>query len=143
MLKAEMINPPPPTLREKVGPRIGNFDAEAIARAEAALKALSTNFHEGMANEAARLDRARQAARDSGYDERMLEALHVCAHDVKGLAGTYDYQLRTEIAGPLCRLVETADVRAEAHKHAALIDAHIDAIKAIARDRIQSTDNPV
>ncbi len=138
-----MINPPPPTLRDKVGPRVGNFDADAIARAEEALKAMSVNFHDWMAREAGRLDAARQAARDSGYSEKTLEALYLCAHDVKGLAGTYDYQLCTDIAGPLCRLIETHEARADAAKHAALIDAHVDAIKAVARDRIQNASNPV
>ena len=63
------------------------------------------------------------------------------AHDLKGLGGTYQYPLVTRMAASLCRITDTAERRADAPLF--LIDAHIDAIKAVVRDGIQTDDHPV
>ena len=83
----------PNTLRLRVGGRLGAIDPAAIAKAEAALKSLSGNFAEWLADEVAKLDASRQR------------------------------------------------VRAEAPM--ALVDAHIDGIKAAVKGHIQTDTHPV
>jgi hypothetical protein len=68
------------------------------------------------------------------------EELYICAHDLKGLGTTYEFPLITRLAGSLCRLIE--EPRARLAAPAALIDAHIDAIRASLRDDIRNDDDP-
>lgn len=62
------------------------------------------------------------------------------AHDLKGLGSTYQYPLVTRLAGSLCRLLDDPSRRLAVPM--VLIDAHIDAIRAVVRDRIQTDDHP-
>jgi hypothetical protein len=131
----------PNTLRLKVGGRLGAIDPAAIAKAEAALKSLSGNFAEWLADEVSKLEAARQRVRTEGLTTEAAESLYLRAHDLKGLGATYEYPIVTRIAGSLCKLIDDPDKRAEAPM--ALVDAHIDAIKAAVRNRIQSESDPM
>ncbi len=131
----------PTTLRDRVGPRIGRIDPEAIARAEAALKGLSSQFGEWLQDELTKLDAARDAIRTSGMDRASIDKLFTCAHDLKGLGATYEFPLVTRIAGSLCKLLGDGDVRLTTPL--TLVDAHINAIKASVRDNIRDSDSPV
>jgi chemotaxis protein histidine kinase CheA len=136
------VIPPSSTLRLKVGAgRLGAIDAAAIAKAEAALKNLSGNFFQWLQDEIAKLEAARQQVRTNGVAVETMENLYLRAHDLKGLGTTYGYQLITRIAASLCRLIDEKDKRLEAPM--ALIDAHIDAIKAAVRENMTSDDHPV
>ena len=104
----------PNTLRLKVGGRLGAIDPAAIAKAEAALKSLSGNFAEWLADEVAKLDAARQRVRAEGLTAEAAENLYLRAHDLKGLGATYEYPLVTRIAGSLCKLIDDPDKRADA-----------------------------
>jgi hypothetical protein len=118
------------------------FDADAIERAEAALKALSVNFQEWMTSEVEKLEVARVHARLDGYSPATLEQLYNVAHDVKGLGATYQYPLATSVAAQLCRLLESSDGRSAARNAPALIDGHVDAIRAILRNDVRTEDDP-
>ena len=132
----------PNTLRMKVGGgRFGAIDPAAIAKAEAALKSLSGNFEQWLNDELTKLEAARQQVRAQGMTAENMESLYLRAHDLKGLGATYGFPLVTRIAGLLCRLIDDKSKRLEAPMQ--LVDAHIDAIKAAARDDIKSEDHPV
>ena len=131
---------PPNTLRLKLGGRLGAIDSSAIARAEAALKSLSSNFAQWLQDEVAKLEAARQAVRAQGPDAETIEALYMRAHDLKGLGSTYEFPLVTRIAGSLCRLIDDKDKRVAAPM--SLIDAHIDAIRAAVREDIKTDEHP-
>jgi hypothetical protein len=132
----------PNALRLKVGGgRLGAIDPAAIAKAEAALKSLSGNFAQWLGDEIAKLERARQTVRSEGPSPENMESLYLRAHDLKGLGATYGFPLITRIAGLLCRLIDDKAKRLQAPRP--LIDAHIDAIKAAARDDIKTEDHPV
>lgn len=131
----------PNTLRLKVGGRLGAIDPAAIAKAEAALKSLSGNFAEWLADEVAKLEAARQRVRAEGLTADAAENLYLRAHDLKGLGATYEYPLVTRIAGSLCKLIDDPDKRAEAPLF--LVDAHIDAIKAAVKGGIQTDSDPL
>lgn len=133
---------PPNTLRLKVGgSRFGGIDPAALAKAEAALQNLSSQFDDWLADELRKLDAARAEIQDQGYTTATAEKLYLRAHDMKGLGGTYGYPLITRVAASLCKLTDEEQVRMKAPLF--LIDAHLDAIKAIVRDQIKDENHPV
>ena len=136
--KAEVI-PVPNLLRAKVGG--GAFDASVIAKAEAALKSLSGNFGQWLNDEIVKLEAARKRIGDEGATTAAMDELYLRAHDLKGLGTTYEFPLITRIGASLCRLIDDKDKRLTASL--ALIDAHIDAIKAAVRDSIKTDDHPI
>ena len=136
----QVIRPPNP-LRAKVGGGFGGIDANAIARAEEALKAMSAQFSQWLNDEVAKLDQAQADIREQGYTPQTAEALYFRAHDLKGLGTTYEFPLITRIGASLCRLIDDKDKRLTVSL--ALVDAHIDAIKAAVRDDIKTDDHPV
>ena len=141
-----MTNPaqvirPPNTLRMKVGGAFGGIDAGAIAKAEAALKAMSSQFGQWLQDEIVKLDKAQADIRAQGYNAQTAEALYFRAHDLKGLGATYQFPLVTRLAASLCKLLDDGAKRAGPPM--LLVDAHIDAIKAVVRDQIQTDDHPI
>lgn len=134
----QVIRPPNP-LRAKVG-GFGGIDADAIAKAEAALKAMSAQFGQWLQDEIVKLDQAQADIRAKGYTPETAEGLYFRAHDLKGLGATYQYPLVTRLAGSLCRLMDDGEKRMQAPL--AILDAHIDAIRAVVRDEIQTDDHP-
>jgi len=131
----------PNTLRLKVGGRFGAIDPAAIAKAEAALKSLSSNFSQWLQDEVTKLENARQRVRAEGINTESMESLYLRAHDLKGLGATYEFPLITRIAASLCKLIDDKDKRLAAPM--LLIDGHIDAIKAAVRDDIKTDQHPV
>ena len=140
MSNPAQIIPPTNSLRLKVGGGFG-INADAIARAEEALKAMSAQFGQWLNDEIVKLDQAQADIRAKGYTPETAEALYFRAHDLKGLGATYQYPLVTRIAGSLCRLMDDTDKRMQAPL--AILDAHVDAIRAVVRDEIQTDEHPV
>lgn len=137
---AQVIRPPN-TLRMKVGGGFGGIDAGAIAKAELALQAMSSQFGQWLQDEIVKLDQAQAEIRNTGYGVATAEALYFRAHDLKGLGTTYQYPLVTRLAGSLCKMLDDPAKRMAAP--ILLLDAHIDAIKAVVRDEIQTDAHPV
>lgn len=131
----------PNTLRAKVGPRFGGIDAAALARAEAALKGLSSQFGEWLQDEVGKLEAARAVVKAQGATKANMDTLHLHAHDLKGLGGTYDFPLITRVAASLCKMLDDPATRTAAPLF--LVDAHIDAVRAIMRDDIRDPAHPV
>lgn len=140
MSNSAQVIRPPNTLRLKVGGGFGGIDAGAIAKAEEALKAMSAQFGQWLQDEIVKLDKAQADIRNQGYNEQTAEALYFRAHDLKGLGTTYQYPLVTRLAGSLCKMMDEPGKRMAAPL--VLIDAHVDAIKAVVRDEIQTDDHP-
>ncbi len=138
--QAQMIQAPN-ALKMKVGGGRFSLDADAIARAEAALKSLSGQFAEWMQDELNKLDAARADVKSHGMIPQTAEVLYMRAHDLKGLGATYEFPLVTRIAASLCKLIDNPDTRVSAPLY--LVDAHIDAIKAAVRDGIKTDEHPV
>ena len=138
--KAEIIQVPN-TLRAKVGGRLGALDQEAIAKAEAALADLSSQFETWLTDEIGKLDAVYATIKAQGLTRENADALFYRAHDLKGLGTTYGYPLITRVAGSLCKMMDDENKRTEAPR--ALVDAHLDAIRAIVRDQIKTDAHPV
>lgn len=131
----------PNTLKLKVGSRFGSIDPAAIAKAEVALKSLSSNFAQWLQDEITKLDAARSRIQGEGWNAETAENLYLRAHDLKGLGATYEYPLITRLAGSLCKLIDNPATRLNAPL--ALVDAHIDGIRACVRDQIKDDSNPI
>jgi hypothetical protein len=137
---AEMIEVPN-MLRMKVGARFGGIDPGAVAKAEAALANLSSQFAVWLQDEIDKLEAARAVIKTQGVTVATAKQLYVHCHDLKGLGTTYGFPLVTRIAGSVCKLMDEPETRHEAPLF--LIDAHIDAIRAAVRDNICDVDHPV
>ncbi len=137
---AQLIQPPN-TLRLKVGARSTALDPALLAKAEAALASLSSQFGDWMQDELDKLEVARAAVKTEGMQEDVLETLYMRAHDLKGLGATYEFPIVTRMAGSLCKLLDDPERRLTAPMY--LVDAHIDAVKAAVRQNIRSEDHPV
>lgn len=135
---AQVIRPPN-ALKAKVGGGFG-IDAGAIARAEEALKAMSNQFGQWLQDEITKLDKAQADIREKGYTPETAEGLYFRAHDLKGLGATYQYPLVTRLAASLCKMMDDPVKRMAAPMM--ILDAHIDAIRAVVRDQIQTDDHP-
>ena len=138
--KAQIIQVPN-TLRAKVGGRLGALDQEAIAKAEAALADLSSQFGEWLQDEVKKLEDVQILIKAEGLNLVNSEQLFYRAHDLKGLGTTYGYPLITRIAGSLCKMLDDEDKRMSAPR--LLVDAHLDAIRAVVRDQIKEENHPM
>ena len=135
------VIPPSNTLKAKVGGGRFSLDADAVARAEAALKSLSGQFAQWLQDELVKLDASRAEVHAKGMTAETSETLYMRGHDLKGLGATYEFPLVTRIAASLCKLIDNPDTRQSAPL--VLVDAHIDAIKAAVRDEIRTDEHPV
>ncbi len=111
----------------------------ATRRADAAVKQLSAQFPAWMQGESRRLDKIRTELAENGYSGERLDQLFTCAHDIKGQATTYGYPVAAIIGKLLCDLIERAP---DASKiPLAVIDQHVDSIRAIVRENIKGEGN--
>jgi hypothetical protein len=107
-------------------------EGDPVARAEAALAQISSEFSSWMLDECERLDAARRKVRDGGLTKSNRQELFLAAHDVKGDSSTFGYGLVATAAESLCRLLEhTPD---PSQIPLMIIDQHIDAVRAIVRE---------
>ena len=121
---------PPHELRRVIGP--GRENDDPVARAEAALAALSSEFADWMKAECERLETARQDVKHRGFTEKTFEELFRIAHDIKGEAATFGFPEAAGVAESLCRLLEHSPEMARIPLQ--LVDQHVDAIRAITRE---------
>src|SRR4051794_28209938 len=105
---------------------------DPVARAEAALARLGSEFSGWMEEECRRLDEARRDVKALGFDSKRREALFRAAHDIKGQAATFGYPSVAAAADSMCRLVEYTPETSRIPLP--LIDQHVDAIRAIVRE---------
>jgi HPt (histidine-containing phosphotransfer) domain-containing protein len=122
---------PPHELRKAVTPA-GDVIDDPVARAEAALTELSSEFSGWMESECDRLEAARQDVKRDGFTQKTHDELFRAAHDIKGEASTFGYPAVAGIANSLCRLIEhTPDME---RIPLPLLDQHVDAVRAVVRE---------
>jgi HPt (histidine-containing phosphotransfer) domain-containing protein len=122
---------PPHRLREAIKAATEG-DEDPVARADAALKQLSSEFGTWMLAECDRLEAARQKVAAQGLDEKTYDELFRAAHDVRGEAATFGYPILAGPADSLCRLLEHTPEHDRIPL--GLVDQHVDAVRAIARE---------
>jgi HPt (histidine-containing phosphotransfer) domain-containing protein len=126
----EVITPPHP-LRLAIS-HVVSAEDDPVARAEAALEQLSSEFGTWMNAECERLEAARQRVLREGLTEATHSELFRAAHDIKGEAATFGYPAVAGAANSLCRLLEHTP--AIARIPLTLVEQHVDAVRAITRE---------
>ena len=119
---------PPNVLKTKIGGPLPALDQNAIARAEAALDKLSSQFADWIGEELNNLLAAWAEYEKATGTPKAKNELHRRAHDLKGLAATYGYPLVGRICSTLCKL--TGDEHGDITAPVSLLKAHVDAVKA-------------
>lgn len=122
---------PPNILKARVGGTIVGLDNGALARAEAAVEELASEYPEWMKTYVDQLVRANSERKTGG--ESAKQALMRTAHDLKSQGAHFGYPLIGRAAASLCDLLD-----ANGNAPAPLINAHVDAIKAFLRDHGQA-----
>ena len=131
---------PPQTLKAKayLAPRSGDFTPEeAIEQAEGALEAVSSSFQNWMVDETEKLVAAREHFRAEGTAEARGALFQAC-HHVRGNAGVFGFPLAGKVADSLCKLVDRCP---PARLPLAVVDQHVDAIRAMVREDARGADD--
>jgi HPt (histidine-containing phosphotransfer) domain-containing protein len=122
----------PPNKLRRVVSTVADSADDPVTRAEQALAELSSEFSKWMELECDRLDAARSKVKEKGFSKATRDALFHAAHDIKGQSATFGYPAVAAPADSLCRLIEhTPDMT---RIPLALVDQHVDAIRAIIRE---------
>ncbi len=119
----------------KAKPPAPQFDEAAIGRAEAALAAMSDSFQSWIDEEINLLNEAHRALRTTGLTAEAVDRFSQRAHDLKGQGTTLNFPFVTKIAESLCKLCEHLPEPGELPLP--LVDAHVDAMRAVIRDGIK------
>jgi hypothetical protein len=131
---------PPNMLKAKVGGTFVGIDMAAVNRAEAAMDALKSEFAGWAQDDVRRLVAARDAFA-ANPDIAARAGLLRAAHDMKGQAATFNYPLIARVAGSLSHLIH--DLPEHAELSLGLVDAHVNAIHVIYRDKVMDMSNKV
>ncbi|MGI9415635.1 MAG: Hpt domain-containing protein [Hyphomicrobiales bacterium] len=130
------------TLKAKVAiTGSGPVDRTAIQRAETALKHLSVQFDDWLAEEVKSLTAARDAVRQNGLAGDYFDELFRTSHAIMGQAETLGYPIATQIAASLCRLLDAPEDKSRVPL--ALVDNHVDALWRIMQDQIKDPDDEI
>jgi HPt (histidine-containing phosphotransfer) domain-containing protein len=129
---------PPNMLKAKVGGGPGGPDMAAMKRAEDAMAALESEFGDWIATDVMALTDARQLYSEKP-DAASRDALLRTAHDIKGQAPTFNYPLIARVAASLSRMI--GELPADAAIPLNLVDAHVNAIMVIHKNRMQDTSD--
>lgn len=131
---------PPNILKAKVGSVAGGIDVAAIRRAEAAVETLKVEFNDWLAHDVARLGACRDRFA-GGATAEARDDLFRAAHDLKGQAETFGYPMIARLAGSLAKLLDAANGLRQVPL--ALVDAHVDAVRVVFRDKIKTSGDRV
>lgn len=125
-------------LKTKVG---GSLDPALAVKAEQAVQLLSRDFAAWLEEVITSMQAARTALGASAITKSNSSTLYTQALEVKSLGEIYGYPLITRFAHSLCRLlIRLNDTRTAPP---ALVDAHLDAIRAALRGGMKTPDHPV
>lgn len=132
---------PPNRLKARVAKRVDPLvrQIDPVRRAEQALSLLENEFDNWMALEVDRLEEARAVLSTHSGAAELAELYRSC-HDIRGQAATLGFPLAGEIADGLCDLIDALDGEAPPQ---ALIDRHVEAIRAIVREDVHGRDHPL
>lgn len=122
---------PPHRLRKAVA-NANDGDDDPVARADAALAQLSSEFGTWMHDECERLEAARRSVAARGMNDKTHDELFRAAHDIRGEAATFGFPILAGPADSLCRLLEHTPEYDRIPL--ALVEQHVDAVRAIVRE---------
>ena len=109
------------------------LSADAVARAEAALRNLVAEYERRAAQDVGRLKALLAELKDGAAAPAIWEQLHRVAHDMKGQGGTFDYALVSEIADRFCGFLKRTPPGPQA---AMPIGAFVEALATVLNTRL-------
>jgi len=128
---------PPDDLARKAPMTAGGVDPETIAKAEAMIASLQTDYLNWAEEDAAKLLHAYETLVSGSADQDAAKAdLFRLAHDMKGQGGSFGFDLITIVGDQLCRFLESIEAppsRAEAE----VVKVHVEAIRLILAQRMK------
>lgn len=108
-------------------------EADLIARAEKAVAAMSHDFADWLVEELTRLEGIRERVSATGLtDDAARNDLYRVCHDLRGQAPMLGFPLAAKVADSLCTILDGV---APARIPLALVDHHVDAMRAIVREK--------
>lgn len=126
------IEPPPRSrLSEFAG---ASFSADDLTRAERAVAQVLTKYPNLLGDEVTKLVAA-WAEAPEGLTSDTVAPVFAVAHELAGYGQTFGYPLVTILARSLCRLLTMGDLHRD--RMATVVDAHIAALSAVIRNRLQ------
>jgi hypothetical protein len=145
----EVIQPANP-LRAKVGPPRPT-DPTLLARAEAAIHAMSEEYLGWVADDLAVLEAGAAELTSAGDDParraQALQTVYGAVHDIKGQGSTFDFALVTGVAASLCRYLErTREIGGDQGSVPAdpeIVSAHVAALRAVIHNGIKGDGGPL
>lgn len=132
----------PPNRLKAVVRRSGDsseINMDPVTRAETALGQIKSEFRGWMSAECDTLEATRNTAYAESQSGPAVERLFNAAHDIMGHASVFGYPLAGKIADSLCRLISHSPDTARIPP--ALIDAHVDAVRAVVREGVHADDD--
>lgn len=112
------------------------IDAEAMARAEAALEQMSEDYPDWVKSIIDKLSEMHRRAVDTPHERRThFERIRRIAHDLKGQGGTFGYPLITDFAASLDEFAGPNVGMTDSHVE--IIKAHIDSMRVVINERIE------
>jgi HPt (histidine-containing phosphotransfer) domain-containing protein len=122
----------------------GQLDETAIRRAEQAMNALAVHFNGWMEDASSGLGVARDKLRADGPSQGRNAALYRAAHDIRGQATTLGFPLAARVGASLCLLMDNGPAQTlhEVQLNA-LVDQHVDAIRAIVREGVTKPEHRI
>ncbi|MBV6632095.1 MAG: hypothetical protein KI792_03570 [Alphaproteobacteria bacterium] len=122
-------------LQKKSGGPSGKFGDQKIEAAQDQINARADAFMTEMANELDALKAAYDKVKDAkNPDAKSLERIAMTAREIKGVAGTFGFDLLTSVSDSLYEFA--SDLPGLTQRRADLIGAHIDAIEVVITNRI-------
>ncbi|MEX6723061.1 Hpt domain-containing protein [Parapedomonas caeni] len=112
------------------------IDTAALEAAQKIFEEMAEDYPDWVSNQIAQLYELHRRCVDTPEQRRgLFEQITAMAHDLKGQGGTFGYPLVTTFATSLNRFSTLRnDIR---DSHVEIIKAHIDAMRAVIRDRIK------
>lgn len=126
------IEPPP---RARLSEFAGtSFGEEEMSRADRAVAKVLEKYPTLLNDQVTKL-MAAWGTTPEALDGAAVAPVFAVAHELAGLGETFGYPLVTILGRSLCRLLKTGDLHRE--RMTDVVDAHIGALNAVVRNRIQ------
>lgn len=140
--KAKIFNPPHGAGKAIVGDGPPKLDKGLLEKAEAAIQVMESDFPELARQYLDELKAHFESAKaDPSGSKQEIRAILTLVMDLKGEAGSYGYQMISEIGELLRRY--TQNLEALGARDLQVIPAHIQALEVVLRDKIKGDGGKV
>jgi chemotaxis protein histidine kinase CheA len=131
---------PPNPLRNKVKTEGANvIDLDLLEKAQDVLDSMGDDYLEWVKTDLVKIEYSYEDLVEATEDEKreeFLKEVFSTAHDMKGQGGTFGYDLVTQVANHLCRLIERINASISIKMQNEAIRIHIDALQLIFKNEL-------